>query len=669
MPSFSGNVDCASSKNSRHSQVRLSCVLSNYCADSLKISVVDQEKSVCCSEDVVHAFISFLEPNRQGTVMLVCNYRVRCISFDHFEELNRWVRILNTHLTCSYFHADLIMASKESKLSSHAKRRRRHQLSIWSSKRSQHSAAVGTNSAGVFRSFINASDDGYLHVTRDRIYFTTGPGCAHPRLLATWSFDNDELVQCGTARIKTNEDTEQLDVDRASLFFLTASPYHPEAPGCHLFLSDRATELCEWIENNNQSAIYQAEWRRLTSIAAVLDTPFSSGPGPLGLMSTSDQTLSDHSHTTPFNVVHTTQLGTSRASTQCCQCSLANEYCSLERIQREEADDTVSPSASLFVLGILSQHIPFQAWPSCGVTSQVALLFACSRVGKRKHDIANAHLTLPRSPSSTLPYPNLNTLRSTKTDHFAHRASHTAAVSVRLSSVTTINTSKSVFIPLEPVYLTAVNVRTLKQAGQKAALARTLDSICIDVCCLLETRLQDASTVFEPTSPYLCCRFRLRTSSDAEASAAGYAGVGVVLSDRVEASMLDWISVDMRSIAPFIVFAYAPTDCSSASAEDSFHDTLGVLLHRAKSSDIVVVAGDIEVQVEKLSTDRARLGVRLRLDTRRMDDEDRLLQMCTGHILFLCSTNFRNSGNRLTTWCPPTNQSRTQIDPTAVSCR
>ncbi|GAA53661.1 hypothetical protein CLF_110718 [Clonorchis sinensis] len=36
--------------------------------------------------------------------MLVCNYRVRCISFDHFEELNRWVRILKTHLTCEFRH-------------------------------------------------------------------------------------------------------------------------------------------------------------------------------------------------------------------------------------------------------------------------------------------------------------------------------------------------------------------------------------------------------------------------------------------------------------------------------------------------------------------------------------------------------------------------------------
>ncbi|KER31953.1 hypothetical protein T265_12887 [Opisthorchis viverrini] len=77
------------------------------------------------------------------------------------------------------------------------------------------------------------------------------------------------------------------------------------------------------------------------------------------------------------------------------------------------------------------------------------------------------------------------------------------------------------------VYLATFNVRTLKQAGQQVALARTLDSLCIDVCCLSETRTQDASTVIELTAPSLSSRFRLRTSGDAEAAAAGYAVVGV----------------------------------------------------------------------------------------------------------------------------------------------
>ncbi|KER32732.1 hypothetical protein T265_01222 [Opisthorchis viverrini] len=80
--------------------------------------------------------------------------------------------------------------------------------------------------------------------------------------------------------------------------------------------------------------------------------------------------------------------------------------------------------------------------------------------------------------------------------------------------------------------------------------------------------------------------FRLRTSGDAEAAAAAYAGVGSVLSEQAEASLLDWILVFSRLCAVrlaksvresresevhrtlFVVSAYAPTDCSPESAKD-----------------------------------------------------------------------------------------------------
>ncbi|GAA53045.1 hypothetical protein CLF_109407 [Clonorchis sinensis] len=158
--------------------------------------------------------------------------------------------------------------------------------------------------------------------------------------------------------------------------------------------------------------------------------------------------------------------------------------------------------------------------PSRGAISRVALLAAYSRAG----------------PSS-------------RTDRFARPTSHLAADCVRPRSATSLNTSKSVFKPRKPVYLATFNVRSLKQAGQQVALARTLDSLSIDVCCLSETRTQDASTVIELTAPSLSSRFRLRTSGDAEAAAAGYAGVGIVLSERAEASLLDWIPVDSRLCA------------------------------------------------------------------------------------------------------------------------
>ncbi|GAA47496.1 hypothetical protein CLF_100435 [Clonorchis sinensis] len=138
---------------------------------------------------------------------------------------------------------------------------------------------------------------------------------------------------------------------------------------------------------------------------------------------------------------------------------------------------------------------------------------------------------------------------SSRTDRFARPTSHLAADCVRPSSVTSVNTSKSVFKPRKPVYLATFNVRSLKQAGQQVALARTPDSLCIDVCCLSETRTQDASTLIELTAPSLSSRFRLRTSGDAEAAAAGYAGVGIVLSERAPYITLS------RRLCPLYQFA------------------------------------------------------------------------------------------------------------------
>ncbi|KER24566.1 hypothetical protein T265_07798 [Opisthorchis viverrini] len=56
---------------------------------------------------------------------------------------------------------------------------------------------------------------------------------------------------------------------------------------------------------------------------------------------------------------------------------------------------------------------------------------------------------------------------------------------------------------------------------------------------------KNATAVIELTGPSLS-RFQLRTSGDAKAAAAGYGGVYIVLSDRAEVSLLDWIPVNNR---------------------------------------------------------------------------------------------------------------------------
>ena len=120
----------------------------------------------------------------------------------------------------------------------------------------------------------------------------------------------------------------------------------------------------------------------------------------------------------------------------------------------------------------------------------------------------------------------------------------------------------------------------------------------------------------------------------------------------------------------FIVSAYAPTDCSSDSIKDQFYDDLRSLLRLARSSDIIVVAGDMNAQVGRLGSNEARLGGRLGLPSERTDNGERLLQLCGDLGLFLCSTNFRNKKRHLATWRSPMNgQPATQIDHIAISYR
>ncbi|KER31250.1 hypothetical protein T265_02443 [Opisthorchis viverrini] len=137
----------------------------------------------------------------------------------------------------------------------------------------------------------------------------------------------------------------------------------------------------------------------------------------------------------------------------------------------------------------------------------------------------------------TLPWCDGPALR---TDDSVRHASVLRSGSVRHMVPAFSGISKSVLKPRHPVYLAAFNVRTLKQAGQQAALALTLDSLGIDVCCLSNENSR---------CKHISNRFRLRTSGDPEAAAVGCAGVGIVLSHWAEVSLLDWIPVDSRLCA------------------------------------------------------------------------------------------------------------------------
>ncbi|GAA51883.1 hypothetical protein CLF_106962 [Clonorchis sinensis] len=95
---------------------------------------------------------------------------------------------------------------------------------------------------------------------------------------------------------------------------------------------------------------------------------------------------------------------------------------------------------------------------SCGVISWVILLAAYSTVGLA---------VMPDNP--------------------VRLASVFVATSARHPVLTFSDSSKLIFKPRYAVYLAAFTVRTLKHAGQQAALAFTLDSFDIDICYVSNT--------------------------------------------------------------------------------------------------------------------------------------------------------------------------------------
>ena len=136
----------------------------------------------------------------------------------------------------------------------------------------------------------------------------------------------------------------------------------------------------------------------------------------------------------------------------------------------------------------------------------------------------------------------------------------------------------------------------------------------MDICCISETKLYETSRV-QLTAPAVSAHFWLRCSGDASAVATGQAGVGIVLSSTAEASLLEWIPVNSRLCAVrlqctakvnasrnkkrclFVISAYAPTNVSDDAVKDEFLLQLRSLLRRTTSTDIVIVAWDMNAQV------------------------------------------------------------------------
>ncbi|CAH8492285.1 unnamed protein product [Dicrocoelium dendriticum] len=306
---------------------------------------------------------------------------------------------------------------------------------------------------------------------------------------------------------------------------------------------------------------------------------------------------------------------------------------------------------------------------------------------------AQAHATilptLPVSHSHPFLPDSSTTINPTYTDEPVPVTSANSTTQYSTESCRPQSRLSSLLQPGTQFKLAAFNVRTLLQIGQQAGVARTLETLGIDICCLTETRLQDSNSVYQLVSPlHPRTRFHLRLSGDAESAASGQAGVGIALSARAETALIDWIPINSRLCAMrlhgsckvsrcrvekralFVISAYAPTDCSSDIVKDQFYQNLHELLLRAPKTDIIVLAGDFNARVGRLLPCERHLGGPHGYDDVRSDNGERLLSLCADHQLFLSSTSFRHPGRQYATWRPPSSTQRwSQIDHIAISRR
>ena len=261
------------------------------------------------------------------------------------------------------------------------------------------------------------------------------------------------------------------------------------------------------------------------------------------------------------------------------------------------------------------------------------------------------------------------------------KRNHPTSVSPNPSS-----TGTSLLNPRTGFKLAAFNVRTLKKIGQQAALALTLESLKVDICCLSETRIQDSSTtlVFPSPLPTSTAKFHVHLSGDSAAAAVGRAGVGFALSTRAENALIDWIPVNSRLCAIrlhgsfnkakqktsrtlFIIAAYAPTNCSTDTDKDEFYQQLTLLLQRKRRTDIVVSAGDFNAQIGSIDANERHVAGTHAYGADRTDNGERLIHFCSDTGMFLASTNFSHPNRQRATWRPPVPGQRwKQLDHIAI---
>lgn len=90
----------------------------------------------------------------------------------------------------------------------------------------------------------------------------------------------------------------------------------------------------------------------------------------------------------------------------------------------------------------------------------------------------------------------------------------------------------------------------------------------------------------------------------------------------------------------FVVSVYKSPDCSSHEAKDEFHCLSSLLLLSWHLPELMVVSGDFKAKSVQLVSTKRHNGDRFAVSDECIDSGDRLVQVCSGHRLFVAYTKF-----------------------------
>lgn len=191
------------------------------------------------------------------------------------------------------------------------------------------------------------------------------------------------------------------------------------------------------------------------------------------------------------------------------------------------------------------------------------------------------------------------------------------------------------------------NNRTSMQIGQLVRLAMSWESPEIGVHFMLETRTQDSSEVLQIYFPsvYAKSLFHVRLSGDPTASPFSVADVDATLSFRKMTELIHRIPAKIHfctvGLTNFTrrrrnlcekrcfstIFAYASTDCIQEAVKNNLYYQLNGL-KKVCSADKVVLAGYLNPQIGRLSTDRSLLSGQWKHVGFTSDNSYCLLKLC-----------------------------------------